>query len=264
MKKQRSALVYGYGRHSTHKQDLTQDVQKQRCYEYFQRSLLGDGCIWQGFYYDTAVSAGRTSFAERPQGKMVFHSLQPGDHLVLSRLDRCFRSVLDGVNVMEMLEKRGVYFHSLDLSIDTRTPLGRYVRNILLAGAELERDLARERANETIAYLQSQDLPYTRVAPIGWKIVRRNKRREYRVDQEERDFVELLREGRDAGASVYDLANYCWNTQERFGTSRNFGNLSAIKWALQAHALGFPKVVGRRRINKLWREQHDAGLLPQF
>lgn len=221
--------------------------------------LQSKGVQWGTFYYDTAVSAGRVPFAERPQGRLLFHSARPGDHVVMTRLDRCFRSVLDGVSVMEQLEKRGVFFHSLDYNIDTSTPVGRYVRNILLAGAELERDLARERANEVFAYRMGNGLPYTSAPPMGWRITRSGKRKEFRACITERKFIDKLKAGRDSGATLDELALYCWKNAESLPVRRNFATPTAIKWALQARDLGFPKVCGGKRIAAMHREAVLAG-----
>jgi DNA invertase Pin-like site-specific DNA recombinase len=251
--------VYAYGRHSTHKQELTREVQEQRCRDYFDRVLAPDGHQWVDFFYDPAVSAGRVPFAERPAGRLMFHAAQPGDHVIMTRLDRCFRSVLDGVSVMEQLEKRGVFFHSLDYNIDTSTPVGRYVRNILLAGAELERDLARERTNETYAYLMKAGLPYSKWPPMGWKIVVRDRLKQFRVSPKERAFIELLSKGRAAGASLNDLAIHCWTDEQALAQPRNYGSVTNVRWALQARDLGFPKVCSWRRISHMHREWRANG-----
>lgn len=234
-------------------------MQEQRCRDYYDRVLAPLGVEWGAFYYDTAVSAGKSPFAERPQGRLLFHSAVPGDHVVMTRLDRCFRSVLDGVSVMEQLEKRGVFFHSLDYNIDTSTPVGRYVRNILLAGAELERDLARERTNETYAYLMGNDLPYSAHPPMGWRIYKSGKRREFRAFILERKFIDKLWQARRTGASIEDLANYCWANADDFGQKRNFASPTTIRWALQAKDLGYPKVCGGRRIAAMHREWIASG-----
>jgi DNA invertase Pin-like site-specific DNA recombinase len=238
---------------------LTQAVQEQRCFDYYNRVLAPQGVHWENFHYDAAVSAGRVPFAERPQGRLVFHAAQPGDHVVIARLDRCFRSVLDGASVMTLLEKRGVFLHSLDYNIDTSTPPGRFVRNILLAAAELERDLASDRTRETVAYLKAKELPYTKFPPMGWKFVKRLGKREYRVNPEEREFIETLAAGRAAGASIPDLAIYCWRNRNKMQTTRNFTDWGSVRWALQARVLGYPKVPGKVRIDHMYREHREAG-----
>jgi DNA invertase Pin-like site-specific DNA recombinase len=220
------------------------------------------GVTFAGFFYDEAVSAGKTPFAERPQGRLVFHAAEPGDHVVITRLDRCFRSVLDGASVMTQLEQRGVFLHSLDYNIDTSTPAGRFVRNILLAAAELERDLVSDRTRETFAHLRSENRPYTRSPPMGWKFVYRLKRKEYRVCPDERAFINKLAAGRAAGASVENLAEWCWTNRNRIKTTRNFTNWDAVRWGLQARVMNYPMVPGRRQIAKLYNEHRKNGGAP--
>lgn len=215
--------------------------------------------VWGGFFYDKAVSAGRVPFAERPEGRLLFHSAEPADHVVMTRLDRCFRSVLDGVSVMEQLERRGVFFHSLDYNIDTSSPIGRYVRNILLAGAELERDLTVERTREVFGYLRRNGLPYTKLPPMGWKIVTVSKRKEFRVNREERDFIEMLAQASASGASIGDIAMYCWTNRNTLKMTRNFCAWTAVKWALQARELHYPKVCGAKRIAKMMADRKRTG-----
>lgn len=241
---------------------MTESVQEARCLHHYNLMMAPKGVVWHGWYYDRAVSAGRVPFAERPQGRLVFHGIEPGDHLVITRLDRCFRSVVDGASVMGQLEKRGVFFHSLDYNIDTSTPAGRFVRNILLAAGELERDLASDRAFETYAYLKSQDLPYTRMPPMGWKFVSRAGKRQYRVCPEERAFIGRLAVGRDAGASVSDLAHTLWLQRHSITTTRNFTDYGGVRWALQARMLGFPKLPGRKVIASLYAAYLKEGGQP--
>lgn len=243
---------------------MTQEVQAKNVRDYYQRVLESTGVEWGKFYYDAAVSAGRTPFAERPEGRLLFHSVRPGDHVVMTRLDRCFRSVLDGVSVMQQLEQRGVFFHSLDYNIDTRTPLGRYVRNILLAGAELERDLARERANETIAYLRKEGLQWNKSIPMGWKVVIRNEKKHLRVCHDERAFIDKLAEGRKEGATVEQLALFCWHNEDSIKQRRRFDNYDAIRWALQARRLGYPKTIGAKQVARVYREMLRSGQIKPY
>jgi DNA invertase Pin-like site-specific DNA recombinase len=77
--------------------------------------------------------------------------LKRGDTLVIWKLDRAFRSLLDALNVLADLERRGVHFHSLTDAIDTTTPVGRFAYQIRNAFSELERELIVERTKAGIA-----------------------------------------------------------------------------------------------------------------
>ena len=72
-------------------------------------------------------------------------TLEPGSVLVVWKLDRLGRSMLETVKIVLDLDRRGVGFRSLTESFDTKTALGRGVLALLAAVAEDERDRLRER-----------------------------------------------------------------------------------------------------------------------
>ena len=72
-------------------------------------------------------------------------ALQPGGELVVWKLDRLGRSMLDTVRIVLDLDRQGIGFRSLTESFDTKTPLGRGVLALLAAVAEDERERLRER-----------------------------------------------------------------------------------------------------------------------
>lgn len=77
--------------------------------------------------------------------------LQPGNTLVVWKLDRLGRSLRHLIEVVRDLENRGVGFRSLQESIDTTTPAGKLVFHIFGALAEFERDIIRERTHTGLA-----------------------------------------------------------------------------------------------------------------
>lgn len=176
---------YGYGRHSTAKQGLTKDAQHDRCFAYWEHNLAHLDVEWGGFFYDEAIS-GKKPLSERPHGRVVYFLARETDHVVTARYDRCFRNALDGMIHLKAFEDRGVTFHSDKEKIDTSTAMGRAFRTMLLAMAEVERDLASERTLEIQASLKAAGRPHCKGCPIGWRIVRTVDGREYRVDDDER------------------------------------------------------------------------------
>lgn len=249
---QRTPICYAYGRHSTAKQELTKDAQAFRCREYFDRQLAHTGAIWGGFFYDPATSA-KIPFTERDKGRTIHMMAQPGDHIVVAKLDRPFRSLRDGIVSMEQWHDRGVFFHSLDLQVDTSTPIGRFFRTILLAVAELEREFTRERTRETILLRQRQGAPYSRGCPVGWRIIGEPPHRQYKPDEQERLLVEEMVRMRKAGTSYDDIA--LWSmTQHAMPCKRTFPTRGQVRAAINAHRMSFPKVTDYKRINRLARE----------
>lgn len=249
----RIPICYGYGRHSTNKQELSQEVQEHRVREYFEKTLEPRGVAWGGFFYDAATSA-RTPFSERESGRIVHTVCQPGDHIVVTKLDRPFRSLRDGLVSIDQWTDRGVNFHSLDLQVDTTTPMGRFFRSILLAVAELEREFAAERTRETRLLRQKQGLPHSRGIPIGWKTVGKGAGRRYVADPDERLLVDAMADLKEQGYGNDDIA--LWGMRQKaYPSKRIFPTRGQVRGALNARRLGYPKVTDYKVINRMAREK---------
>src|SRR5262245_4262453 len=92
------------------------------------------------------VSGAKT---DRPELAKVIRRLEPGDVLMVVRLDRLARSTRDLLNVLDEIGKRGAGFRSLkDPWADTTTPHGKLMLTILGGLAEFERTLIRARTGE--------------------------------------------------------------------------------------------------------------------
>lgn len=81
----------------------------------------------------------------RPVLARLLREIQPGETLVVVRLDRLARSVSHLLAVIEQLEAKGAHFRSLHDPIDTATPQGMFSLQVLGAVAQLERALIAER-----------------------------------------------------------------------------------------------------------------------
>jgi DNA invertase Pin-like site-specific DNA recombinase len=92
------------------------------------------------------VSGAKT---DRPELAKAIRRLEPGDVLIVTRLDRLARSTRDLLNVLDEIHKRGAGFKSLkDAWADTTTAHGRLMLTILGGLAEFERELIRARTGE--------------------------------------------------------------------------------------------------------------------
>jgi len=120
----------GYARVSTDEQNLNLQID----------ALTAAGCTQ--IFRDEGLSA---TAKNRPQFTAALAALKPGDRLVIWKMDRAFRSLLDALKVLDDLEQRGNAFHSLTEAIDTQTPMGRFAYQIINAFGELERALISER-----------------------------------------------------------------------------------------------------------------------
>lgn len=87
-----------------------------------------------------------SSVGARPQLRVCIASLQPGDVLVFYKLDRVARSLKDLLGIIEEVGLQGAAIRSLTEPLDTSTPMGVFVLQILGAVAQLERNIIRQRA----------------------------------------------------------------------------------------------------------------------
>jgi DNA invertase Pin-like site-specific DNA recombinase len=98
----------------------------------------------------------------RPELLKALDYVREGDSLVISRLDRMARSVLDLAKIAERLKEKGVALKVLDQSIDTSTSEGKLMFHMLGAFAEFENDIRRERQQDGIAKAQANGVRFGR------------------------------------------------------------------------------------------------------
>ncbi|MFM9087265.1 MAG: recombinase family protein [Cyanobium sp.] len=84
------------------------------------------------------------------------------DVLVVSRLDRLARSVLDFATIRQRAERRGWSVVALDVAVDTSTPSGALMASVVSAMAEYERRLIAVRTAEALARLRAEGRTYCR------------------------------------------------------------------------------------------------------
>jgi DNA invertase Pin-like site-specific DNA recombinase len=92
--------------------------------------------------FEEKASGGRW---ERPQLHRALDQLRPGDVFVVWKLDRLSRSLKDLLTLMEKIDAVGAGFRSLTEAIDTTTPAGRMMMQMVGSFAEFERAMIRER-----------------------------------------------------------------------------------------------------------------------
>lgn len=89
--------------------------------------------------------------------------------IVVYKLDRLSRKVIDILNLIETFEKNGITFHSLNEKIDTSTAIGRFFLNITASLAQMERDLISERTRDALQLKISNGQRAGQV-PYGWRV----------------------------------------------------------------------------------------------
>ncbi|MEJ0094607.1 MAG: recombinase family protein [Methylocella sp.] len=129
-------MIVGYGRTSTTDQKAGLEAQ--------ERELLAAGV--ERLFQEQTSSVGPRKALEEALG-----FLRAGDVLVVTKLDRLARSVANLGDIVARLEKKDVALRILGLGLDTSTPTGKLMLNLLGSIAQFEREIMLERQREGIA-----------------------------------------------------------------------------------------------------------------
>lgn len=125
-------MKYGYARVSTRHQDLEgqlRQLEEERCDKVFFEKITG-------------------TKSDRPEFQKLLQTVQAGDTLVVTKLDRFARSTQDALNTIKVLFEKGVRINVLNLGVIENTSTGRLIFTIFSAFADFERDLIVERTQE--------------------------------------------------------------------------------------------------------------------
>lgn len=138
-------MVYGYCRVSTQMQ-----ARDGNSLEAQEKALKENGA--EEIYTDAFTG----TKAHRPELDRLLDKLQPGDKLVVTKLDRIARSASQGIELIQTLLDKEITVHVLNMGLLDNTPTGKLIRNIMLAFAEFERDMIIERTQEGKAIAKRQ------------------------------------------------------------------------------------------------------------
>jgi site-specific DNA recombinase len=170
------------------------DAQRESCESYIA-SQKADGWLLFDDRYDDGGFSGGT--LERPALKRLLDDVRSRriDVIVVYKIDRLSRSMLDFLNLVELFEQHGVTFVSVTQSFNTKDAMGRMALNILVTFAQFERELIGERIRDKVAASRKRGKWMGGWAPLGYE-VRDRKLIVHRVDAERvrhifRRFVQL-------------------------------------------------------------------------
>lgn len=127
-------MIYGYARVSTPKQAKKGNSLTE------QEALLKQAGAERIVYDDFTGTK-----MDRPEFSKLREELQNGDTLIVTKLDRFARTIVEGVSVIRELMERGVTINILNMGIVQNTSAGRLTLSIMMGFAEFERDMIVER-----------------------------------------------------------------------------------------------------------------------
>ncbi len=170
-------MLIGYARVSTQDQDAAAQI----------AALKTAGC--ERVFQDKA-SGGRW---DRPELHRLLGQLRQGDVLVVWKLDRLSRALQDVLALMEKVTQAGAGFRSLTEAIDTTSPGGRMMMQIVGTFAEFERAMLRERTRDGLDAARQQ-------GRIG------GRRPKLKTHQQQ-EIVQLVNSGQKTAADAARLFN---------------------------------------------------------
>src|ERR1019366_2222361 len=97
---------------------------------------------------------------KRPSLTRCLKKLETGDTLIVWKLDRLGRSLRDLIHMLEDFRSNGIRFRSLTEAIDTETPTGRAMWQMIGVLAELERSLSVERTRAGVKAAQKRGVKF--------------------------------------------------------------------------------------------------------
>ncbi len=234
--------VYGYVRVSSEQQadsGLSLSAQSERIRDAAKRLAKQHGLVVGKIYRDPAVSASRFAFLARHGGCELNKALHKGDHVVIAKLDRAFRSQRDCVVTCEAWMSRGVVVHMLDIGVDTDTPLGRMLIGILSTIAQWEAARIGERIRDANRSRRSQGKATNGQRIHGYKICRGK----LIPDKVERSIAKRMAAMREKGKLLREIAEH-FNLQKIRRPSGKAWNPQAVNRMIARHKSGWPVFLG--------------------
>ncbi|PCG07399.1 hypothetical protein COA17_18575 [Sphingomonas ginsenosidimutans] len=199
--------------------------------------------------YDDGGHSG--SGLERPALAALMHDIEAGeiDTVVVYKIDRLTRSLLDFVRLIEIFDRRSIGLVSVSQAFDTTDSMGRMILNVLLTFSQFERELIAERVRDSIRTRKRHGRIHGGLAPFGYEY----RDGELEVVEAEAEIVgfiyaAFLRHGTyTAAMTAVREAGFC----SSFKTARN-GTLGSglighsQKMTVAARATAEKKTVGQR------------------
>jgi DNA invertase Pin-like site-specific DNA recombinase len=156
--------------------------------------------------FEEAASGGRW---DRPELHRMLDQLREGDTVVVWKLDRLSRSLKDVLHIMERIAEAGAGFRSVTENIDTTTPAGRMMMQMVGSFAEFERAMIRERTSAGLAVARAEG--------------RVGGRRKKLDAAKRREIAESVLSGRKSGADMARLYSVSQPTVSRIVTQHRTG-----------------------------------------
>jgi DNA invertase Pin-like site-specific DNA recombinase len=145
------------------------DAQREACEAYIASQKAEGWILVPDRYDDGGYSGGNL---ERPAVKRLMADIEARriDIVVVYKIDRLTRSLMDFSKLIEVLDRNSVTFVSVTQAFNTTTSMGRLTLNVLLSFAQFEREVTGERIRDKFAASRKKGLWMGGWAPLGYDI----------------------------------------------------------------------------------------------
>jgi site-specific DNA recombinase len=145
------------------------EAQREACEAYIVSQRAEGWVLVPDRYDDGGISGGTL---ERPALKRLLADIEAGklDVVLVYKIDRLSRSMLDFLKLVETFDGREVTFVSITQSFDTRSPMGRLMLNVLLSFGQFEREVTGERIRDKVAASRKKGMWMGGWTPFGYEV----------------------------------------------------------------------------------------------
>jgi DNA invertase Pin-like site-specific DNA recombinase len=144
-------------------------AQREACEAYIASQKSEGWALVRDQYGDGGISGGTL---ERPGLKQLLADIEDGlvDVVVVYKIDRLSRSLMDFSKLVEVFDRNGVTFVSVTQSFNTTTSMGRLTLNILLSFAQFEREVTAERIRDKVKASRMKGIWMGGYVPLGYDV----------------------------------------------------------------------------------------------
>ena len=162
-------------------------AQREACEAYIASQRSEGWALVRDQYDDGGISGGTL---ERPGLQQLLADIEDGlvDVVVVYKIDRLSRSLMDFSKLVEVFDRNGVTFVSVTQSFNTTTSMGRLTLNILLSFAQFEREVTAERIRDKVKASRMKGMWMGGYVPLGYDV----RDRKLVVNQEEAAKVRMV------------------------------------------------------------------------
>ena len=217
--------------------------QEESCKAYILSQSF-NGWEYYKTYSDGGISGGTM---ERPGLKTLLNDIRAGQIqvVVVYKVDRLSRSIIDFHKMMQEFDKYGCNFVSISQSFDTSNSMGKLTLNMLLSFAQFEREVSAERVRDKIAASKAKGLWMGGTPPLGYNL----KDKQLVPNAQEKTLVNLIFNKYLELGNIQATADWmnqqgyrskCWQTalgNKRGGHLFRYGSIQRI--------LGNPVYIGK-------------------